>query len=242
MGSRYFLITFLPLLRFGKAPEISFDEVIFYANLNLSKYEMRSVKLLHTFFDVENTCRYFLGTPMKAYGSCSHRELREKIEDEELDLPGMATFFSRYLTRESRQKNALKAVRLFLEEMPSSLPSFIHNYFSLEKTFRSITAHLRAETTGRESPVKFDPTQKWPEPYDELFEIWNSRPTEARALDRELSNWKFRAVEGLCAHSKPFSLDFFLSYLIRLRILEDQEELNDPVHVNIIERIAKATR
>jgi hypothetical protein len=86
----------------------------------------------------------------------------------------------------------------------------------------------------------FNDIKTWPEPYSELPTIWNNRPTEARKLDQELSLWKFKAVEGLCANSKPFSLDFFLSYLIRLRILEAQEELHDPVHLNIIERIAKA--
>jgi len=245
MGSRYFLTTFLPLLQFGKAPEMCLDEVIFYANLNLSARDMRIVNLLHTFFDIENVCYYLLGAPMRAYGSLHHRELQEKIEEEDLTLPGMAHFFSLYPTRELRQKNALKAMRFFLEEAPPSLPQFIYSYFTFEYTSRLVTAHLRAQSMGKSFTLKteefnFDDTKTWPEPYLELLTIWNNRPKEARKLDQALSLWKFKAVEWLCAHSKPFSLDFFLSYLIRLRILESQEELQDPIHLNIIERIAKA--
>jgi len=182
---------------------------------------------------------------MRAYGSLCHRELREKIEEEDLPLPGMARFFSLYPTREERQKNALKAMRFFLEETPLSLPQFISSYFTFEHTFRLVTAHLRAQSMGKSLTLEteeldFDDVKKWSEPFSELLTIWNNRPKEARKLDQELSLWKFKAVEGLCANSTPFSLDFFLSYLIRLRILESQEELQDPTHLNIIERIAKA--
>jgi len=249
MGSRYFLISFLPDLHFDKAPEMSLDEVMFFAGLNLSIHEMRSVNLLHTFFDIENACRHLLGTPMTALGSLNRRELQEKLEEEDLDLPGAHTFFSRYLTRESRQKNAHKLIRFFLEEIPPSFPSFIYNYFQIEHTLRLLTGYLRAQAMGKpfsinNQPFDFeiDNTKTWPEPYSDLYSLWNNRPKEAREFEKGLSKWKFEAIENLCAHSKPFSLDFFLSYLIRLRIVEAQIELNDPVHLNIIERIAKATR
>jgi len=216
---------------------MSLDEVIFYPKLNLSASEMRAVKLLHTFFDVENVSLYFLGKPMTAYGSLTHRELKEKILDENLPLPGIQKFFSLYPAQEDREKNALKVIRLFLEEASPSRPSFIHNYFHLEPTFRLITAHLRAQSMGIKTEEK-----RWPELYDELLTIWKDRSKKARELDRALLKWKFQAMEELCANSPPFSLDFFLSYLIRLRIIEAQVELDDPIHLNIIERIAKASR
>jgi len=241
MGSLYFLLNFLPPLSLDRLAEISLDEVMFYTQLNLSAREMQAVNVLHMYYDIENTISHLSGIPMRSIGSLPHEILREKIEDEELDLPGVQRFFSLYPTREKQKEHVHTVYRYFFNELPKTLPKFVRTYFLFEHTSRLLLAWLRAKDlslplTLNTNKIHFDIDKSWPEPYTNLFQLWKNRGLSARKIEEALMQWRFDAIASFCELSPPFSLDFILAYLIRLRIVEAKEELSDPAHIHALER------
>jgi len=238
MGRQFFVTTLLPTLHFDKAIEMGFDEVIFFLKLNLSAKEMRQLDCLKTFYDIENACSYLSGRPMREEGSLPHDQLRMQIEEEELALPGAQRFFIQFPSQEARKKHASELIRFFLEEIPETYPTFIKRYFALEHTTKILTAYLR--TKKQEFPdtqlgFTLSETKSWPEIFTPLEKCMSL--SRACDLAEEVAKWKFHAIDTLCDRSEPFSLDYIFAYLLKLRIIENRQELLDPSHINILERI-----
>lgn len=247
MGSRFFLVPFLPPLVFDEQPELSLYEVDFFLRLNLSANELSIVHQLQAHVDLNNVRHFFMGQPMTVVGHIPHDLLREQLENNECTLPGVPEFCALYQSPEDRATHSHELTRLFLENIPKDWPKFIQNHFRIEHMSRHLMAYLRATATGEPYPISheelgFDVTDHntWPEPFSQLFTMWNSRHDHPRELDTAISAWKFETAGCSIADSAPFSLDQVLAYLIQLRILEARREMNDPIHTKTLERIVEA--
>jgi hypothetical protein len=249
MGSRYFLIPFLPPLSMDAHPELSLHEIEFFLSLNLSRREMIVVEQLYTLYDIENIRSFLLNLPMTAVGNISKEDLHEMLENDECPLSSLEPFFALYQTLEERKDHVHELLRLFLKAAHPSLSQCVQKYFQIENISRCLMAYLRANALGRTFEVDaeelgFDPTdtKSWPEAFTPLISIWQARHQSPLDLENAFSTWKFDVIGNLRAHIPPFSLDYILSYLLQLRLVESRRELKNPAHQNTLERIAKAVQ
>ncbi len=244
--SRYFLIPFLPELKFETSPEISSQELLFYLQQNLSRSEMQDVDRLQTLQDLENLRSFFLGTPMMVQGSISHEELVIALRDPEFIPRGAEVFYKTYKTLSDRQKYAHELIHSFLKNQKKPA-GFVHRYFRFENTCRLVFSWLRAQALQRE--VTIDPeeigfditdTAQWPEPFQELLRIWKTKGGSPSELEAAISQWKFHAVDALCDQEDPFSLDLVFAYIVKLRKLEERQSMNDPRNQKTLQEMVTA--
>jgi hypothetical protein len=241
MGSRYFIIPFLPQLSFDATPELSLHEVEFFLHLNLSRHEMEAVWQLNTLVDVENVRSFLMDRPLTAAGNIPHEELREKLENDECPLPSLLPFFTLYPTLEERKQHVHELIRFFFKSAPSSLPHCIQQYFWIENISRWLMAYLRAKALGQSYDVDpeelgLDPAdaKTWPEIFAPLSSMWTAQHQSPLDLEEAFSRWKFDVIGSLSANSPPFSLDCLLTYLLQLRLVESRRELQNPAHQNTL--------
>lgn len=234
--SRYFLVTFLPELKFDSSPEISSQELSFYLQQNLSSAQMKDVAQLNILPDLDNLRSFLLGVPMKPNGSISPEELVVQLRDPDFIPPGTQCFCKAYPSLMDRQEHAHELIHSFLRTYKDS-PRFVQKYFRFENTCRLILSWLRAKDLQRTFEV--DPEEigfdindmnQWPELFQGLCRIWNAKRTSPSELEAALSQWKFQSIDTLCDEDDFFSLDLIFAYLIKLRIVEDRQSMNDPRH------------
>jgi hypothetical protein len=249
MGSRYFIIAFLPPLSFDSPPELSSHEVEFFLRLNLSRHEMKTVDQLHTLYDLENIRSLLMDLPLTATGNIPHDDLREMMENDECPLHGLETFFVLYPTLEKRKEHVHELIQFFFRASSSSPSRCVLQYFWIENVSRCLMAHLRATALGKTfdidaEEIGFDPndTKSWPELFAPLASLWATCHHSPLDLEEAFSRWKFNVIGTLCANSPPFSIDYVLTYLLQLRLVESRREIKNPAHQNILERIAKAVQ
>jgi hypothetical protein len=244
MGNLYFLLIFLPKLDFDRDPEMAQPEVRFFLQLNLSKGQMQDVSSLYNFYDIENLRSHLLSSPIKSGGGFSAEELLEKFTSEETFL-GVPTLCR--AGDSDRQTYAQTLVNDFLLNPPTN-NAFLQNYFQFEHIARHTMAFLRAQIKKiqyhapvDEIPFELADIASWPKPFADLPAILYRKTTSPREIEESVSRWKFHAIEALCENSPPFSLDFLLSYLIRLHLVEQRRELLNTHHLNTLQRMAKAS-
>ncbi len=249
MGSRYFLIPFLPPLSIEALPEMSLGEVEFFLQQNLSTHEMATVHQLYAIYDLENIRSFFLDLPMAAIGSIPSEDLREMLENDECPLPMLAPFFARHPSLEERKRHAHELVQQFFTALPPFLPAFVRQYFWVEHTSRQLMAYLRAKALGKTYDINgeelgFDPSnaQHWPALFTPLLSLWQPHHRSPLTIEHGYAKWKFDTIGALCADSPPLSLNILLAYLLQLRLVESRRALKSPVHQNIVERISKAVQ
>jgi len=249
MGSRYFLTAFLPALAFDAPPELSLAEVEFFLKLNLNHHEMGIVHQLYHLFDLENVRSFLMSIPMTAKGAIPHDALREMLENDECPLSALQAFFTLFPTIEERRAHVHELTRFFFKKIPPSLPPFVRRYFWIENISRCLMARIRAKTLGKSFELDseecgFDPDdpQNWPEIFQPLHTLWSAGARSALDVEEAFSKWKFDTIGSLTADSAPFSLDYVLSYLLQLRLVESRRDIKNPSHQNTLERIAKAVQ
>ena len=247
MGSRFFLIPFLPPLSFDVPAEMPLHEVEFFVQLNLSAHEKNTLDHLYALYDLENIRSFLADLPMTAPGCIPHDILREQLENDECSVPGTEEFFALYTTQEERAANAHHLLRLFFKNCPKNLPPFVQQYFRIEDLSRHIMAFLRASEAKKEYAI--DPEEigfdvcdisTWPEIFVPLHDIWHSRHQHTNEIEDAVSRWKFNVINTLTANSGPFSMDRILAYILQLRIVEGRREIKSTTHLNVLERIVKA--
>lgn len=246
--ARIFLNCFLPELFLDSPPELSLDEVEFFVRLNLSASEMRNVEKLYTLYDIENVRLWLLGLPMTQTGRFSHEELQELLKDfSSSPIPGTEVFCSLYPTLFDRQQHAHELMRCFFKN-ERNLSPFLRRYFELENGSRLILAHLRAKTLNRPFPIDpeelgfdIEDTFSWPEWFQPLLHIWDTKNKTPYLLEEALTKWKFDAVDALCSDNDLMAIGYVLAYLIKLRIVEARQRRNEPRHKNTLERMVKGS-
>ena len=227
-------------------PEISSHGLKFYLQQNLSAHEMKIVNNLRMLQDLENMRSFLLGVPITALGSIPCDELLEKLQDNDYILPGAEDFYKTYPTLHDRQEHAHELLHSFLK-MSADMPPFVHKYFRFSNIYRNILAWLRAKELHR--TIEIDPEEigfdindvkNWPETFQDIAQIWATRHETPKDLEESLARWTFQSVDILCEEGNLFSLDLILAYLIKLRIVEERQTMNDPRHQLTLQEMVKA--
>ena len=244
MANYYFLAAALPPLVLGEKPDFSFEELSNRLEINLTKADFEKSVALRRYVDLNNIRALFLEESIDPRGNLNEKELDEALLLKD-GLPGYVfDFLDQYegVSEKLRMFSGLFSV-FFNEEIPKH-DGFLKAYFKFEREWRLVLLALRARQLGRDitrelqfedfnDPLvgqilaqrdsgSFDP----PAEYASLKEKFLSCGPDPWQQYREVVKWRFEKLEELV--EKPlFSIDWILSYMARLVLVEQWNELDE---------------
>jgi hypothetical protein len=243
MGNYYFLAPSLPDLVLGQKPEVSFEELKSRTEINLTKKDLPRAKIFGRFIDINNIRSQLLEEPIDPRGNLSEKELDEALLVRNILPEYVFDFLDQFdtVSEKIRQFPGLIS-RFFAEEIPKSR-GFLRTYLNFERDWRLVLTALRARTLKRDllRELQFEdftdplvaqilsekdaPQYEPPEEFHELKEIFLSCGDDPLEQHRSFDAWHFRKIEEMVV--KPlFSIDWILSYMARLLIVEYDYELD----------------
>lgn len=244
MARYYFLAASLPPIKIGDTPEISFGEVLSRLKIGVRKYDLKKTIKLRQLIDLLNIRALLSGQKLDLRGNLTEKELDECL----LVKYGFPAYIFDFLAQ--FENNAAKLVhfsgllaRFFIEEIKEA-KGFLKKYFIFEREYRLVMTAIRAKQQGRDFThvLQFedlsDPfvvqilAQKDAESYEppaeylELKGLFISSGSDPWEQHKVFTEWKFNKIEEL-GEGKAFSIDFILSYMVRLLLVEDWQALNE---------------
>lgn len=254
MSHYYFLATALPDLSIGHAPEISFAEMTFLYEQNLSQEDLKKIHHLRLLYDIENIRAYWLEESLDRHGNFDENELEEALVSF-IGFPSYVyEFLNKYNELEGRLRFFPKLIATYYQDQLKHATGFLKKYFSFERNLRLILVALRAKKLHRdilkelqfesiEDPLvaqilsqkdakNYDP----PEEYQEVKLIFNERSDEPTALNKALAEYRFQKVNELVG-LQVFSLDVLIAYFIKFIMVEKWQEQDAEKGNRLIKKI-----
>lgn len=254
MSKYYFLSCLFPPLKLGESPEISFEELSYLLEMNLSQSDLKKVAFLKRFIDLKNLRALWRGEPLDHRGNYTEKQIDEALSGEGLLPDFLADFLQQYESTEDRLKNfAFLWVQYFSERFDQG--EFLKKYFGFERELSLVLAVLRAKDTKRDvmQEMQFedpqDPfvahilAQKDLDHYDPLMEyapvkeLYMQHKNDPLSLHKAILEYRLNRVIEL-EQNREFTIDSVLSYMVRLIIVEDFDRLNPDKGKQILEGIA----
>lgn len=237
--SRYFFLgTVLPSLRVGDEPGISFDDVMTLYKDNLGFSDLEKVRVIRTYVDLKNVQKLLKKEEIDHRGNLNEKELDEALVNQE-NLPDyLFTFLEKYQEAFEQLAHYSKVFILFFKEIERTCQGFLRNYFQFEREWRVILAAYRGKKLGIDPAVSLQheefhdpliaellaqkdaPSFEFPFGYTELGEKLKEVEGKPDEQYRLMANFRFSRIEEM-VQDRPFSLDYFLGYLVQLMVVED---------------------
>lgn len=252
MGNYYYLAASLPPLELGGKPDISSVELKNRLLINLSKEDWEKTVIFRRFIDIQNIRALFLEEPIDPRGNLNEKELDEALLLHDLLPMYIFDFLDRYETVAEKLRNFSGLIALYFSQEILQQKGFLARYLRFEREWRLVFVGLRAKLLGRDvvRELQFeDPTDpivaqilaqkdadeyEPPIEYRELKEIFQSCSSDPWELHKAIAAWRFHVIEEL-VDSPLFSFDWILSYLARLIIIEDWNELDEERGIMILD-------
>ncbi|MGK5594873.1 MAG: DUF2764 family protein [Parachlamydiaceae bacterium] len=254
MNHYYFLATALPRLTIGNPPEISFAEMAFLYEQNLSREDIKKIQSLRLLYDIENIRTYWLKEPLDRHGNFDENQLEEALVSFSGFPDYVYDFLHQYSELEERLRFFSKLIAIYYREQLTQVTGFFKKYFSFERNLRLILVALRAKKLNRdilaelqfESPEdplvsqilsqkdakNYDP----PEEYQGVKLIYNEQSNEPAALNKALAEYRFQKINELVG-LQVFSLDVLVAYFIKFIIVEKWQEQDAEKGNQLIKKI-----
>jgi len=252
MTNYYYLAASLPPLTIGEKPEISSEELKMRLKINLTKKDMEKAEVFLRYMDLNNIRSLLLEEPIDSRGNLNEKELDEALLIHNILPQYVFDFLDHYETVNERIKYFPGLlVKYFNEEIPHQ-EGFLKKYLMFERQYRLVLTALRAKQlhTDIMRELQFedfsDPlvaqilAQKDAESYEppsefiELKELLASCGTDPWLKHKLFAEWRFKKIEELV--DRPlFSIDWILSYMARLMIVEDWLKLDEKEGKMILE-------
>jgi hypothetical protein len=244
MTNYYFLAPSLPPLILGEKPDISFEELINRLEINLTKKDLEKAACFRRYLDISNIRALFLEESIDSRGNLSEKDLDEALLLKDGLPEYVFDFLDQYeeVSEKVRHFSGLFAT-FFAEEMEKA-KGFLKAYFTFEREWKLVMLAIRAKDTGRDvvRELQFEDftdsivaqilAQKDSEGYEPpveyaaLKEIYNACGSDPWQLYRRSTEWRFHQVEEL-VQAPLFSMDWVLSYMARLLLVEQWNELDE---------------
>lgn len=243
MGNYYFLAPSLPDLVLGQKPEVSYEELKTRIAINLSKEDYAKAIVFARFIDINNIRALFLEEPIDTRGNLSEKELDEALLIHNILPEYVFDFLDQFDTVLEKIRHFPSLIaRFFVEEIPHA-KGFLRKYLQFERDWRLVLTALRAKVLHRDvlNELQFEdfsdplvaqilaqrdsPQYEPPEEFQGLKEIFVSCGNDPWQQHRAFDAWRFKKIEEMV--TKPlFSIDWILSYMARLLIVEHDYELD----------------
>lgn len=244
MSNYYFLAASLPPLVLGEKPDITFEELVSRLEINLTKPDLKKTVALRRYIDISNIRALFLEESIDPRGNLSEKELDEALLIKD-DLPlYVFDFLDRFEDMSEKLRNFSGLFSTFFaEEIPRS-QGFLRAYFEFEREWKLVMLAIRSKELGLDvaRELQFedfsDPmvaqiiAQKDSESYDpptgflSLKETFLSCGADPWQQYKQVGRWRFDHIEQLV--DRPlFSIDWVLSYMAQLLLVEHWNELDE---------------
>jgi hypothetical protein len=244
MGNYYFLAPSLPPLTLGDKPEFSFEELISRLEINLGKKDLEQTTVLRRFIDLHNIRSLLLEESIDPRGNLNEKELDEAL----LLKDGLPSYVFDFLDRYDNVKEKVHhfsgLLSAYFREEVAIQTGFLRSYLSFEREWRLVMLALRSKQLKRDvvrelqfedfsDPMvaqilaqrdadRYDP----PIEYQDLKDRFSSVAPEPWDQYKLFAQWRFRRIEELV--ERPFfSLDWILSYMAQLLIVENWTVLDN---------------
>lgn len=254
MSNYYFVATFLPALKLGTPPEITFEEFNYLLQDNLSAEDLLKTAVLRRFYDIKNLRTLWKKEELDFRGNFDEVDLEDAILTE-IGLPGyFYEFLDAYHTHAERLKNFSQLLVTFFKEEEQKNEGFLTKYLKFEREWRLVFLALRAKKFGKDllSELQFEdpndeftmqilsqkdaPTFYPPEGYENLKTIFEQNENDPLALYRALAAYRFNKIEELM-EVELFSIDRILGYLAQLIIVEKELEMDKKKGMELINHL-----
>ena len=243
MGNYYFLAASFPPLVLGEKPDITFDELTARLLINLNKKDYEQTVVFRRFLDLINVRALFLEDAIDPRGNLSEKELDQALLLKD-GLPEYAfDFLDRFESAAEKLRFFSGLISTYFNEEILKQEGFLKDYLEFERSWRLVLLALRAKQLGRDviGELQFedltDPlvlgilAQKDAPDYDppieflDLKEKYLACGSDPWLQFKTVAQWRFHRIEELV--NKPlFSIDWILSYMARLLIVEQWNDLD----------------
>lgn len=244
MANYYFLAASLPVLTLGEKPDLSFDELKSRFKINLNKEDYEKTIAFRRYIDVANIRFLFLEEAIDSRGNLNEKDLDEALLLKDSFPFYIFDFLDQFESVSEKLKHFSGVLSVFFNEEISKQKGFLKAYFEFERTWKMVMLALRAKEQNRDvmRELQFenfsDPlvaqilAQKDGSYYDpppeylDLKEKYVSCGADPWQKYKVIAKWRLNRIEELV--DKPvFSIDWILSYMARLLIVEDYNALDE---------------
>ena len=244
MGNYYFLAASLPTLTLGEKPDLSFEELTSRFKINLTQEDYEKTVTFRRYIDITNIRFLFLEESIDPRGNLSEKDLDEALLLKDALPSYVFDFLDQFESVDDKLKYFSGIYSIFFQEEIKKATGFLKAYFEFERSWKLVMLALRAKEQNRDltRELQFenfsDPlvaqilAQKDVSQYDppleyvDLKEKYLSCGTDPWQKYKAVAQWRLGRLEELV--DKPvFSIDWILSYMARLLIVEDYNALDE---------------
>lgn len=264
MGVYFFTATALPPISIGTSPDLSFADMMFLCETNLSHADLEKTHVMRTFYDLQNLRQLWAKNAMseKLDETLDPRANLDENGLEEALLTGTGLpdyvydFMRAYDDRDSRLKHFPALIATYFKVETARHSGFLRRYLAFERDWRLVFAGFRAKQLKRDlvAELQFEDADddlvrqilaqkdaehyEPPEDYRELREIFEEYHHDPLTLHQVLSQYRFEKIAEFLG-TDLFSIDCILGYLAQLIEVEKWMELDKKKGLHIVNRIVK---
>jgi len=242
MANFYFLAAALPPLVLGQKPDLSFNELISLIDVNIKGEDLEKTVALRRWIDLNNIRALYLEEPIDSRGNLNEKELDQALLLQDGLPEYVFDFLNRFEAVEEKLHFFPGLLAAYFREEGLKQEGFLKAYLEFERGWRLVLMAIKAKELGRDitqelqfedlkDPLVLDvlvqrdaSSYEPPVEFLSLREKYLSCGKDPWQQFKEVIGWRFDQIENLV--EKPlFSIDWILSYMARLLLVEEVGEL-----------------
>lgn len=245
MANYYFLTAYLPPLSFDGDILISFEELLPTLEANLTKQDLEKVAVLRRYIDLKNILAYLSSGNHDMRGNLTAHQIEEAFLLGEGFPSYLTQFLETYEDDKARLKYFPKVFVDFFNYEVKGQSGFLKKYLTFEREYRLVLVAIRARGLKRDLPHelryedpedllveqllqnKDQPDFQVPDEYEDLYKLIGDIDDPLKVCEF-FEQYRFNKLESMFEKGF-FSIDWVLSYLARLLLLEKFRALDEKV-------------
>lgn len=259
MTKYYFLATSLPPLQLTVPPDISFEEFIHLAKINMFTDDYAKIRTIRRFYDIQNIKAFWKNEELDPRGNLNEVDLEESL----LARGGLPAyvydFMDHFESREQRLQNFSALIASYYKNEIQKSTEFLHDYLVFERDWRLVFTAFRAKKLKRnlEKELQFEdpnddlvaqilaqkdsPTFIPPNGYQDLLPLFEEHADSPLELHKALCEYRFDKIASLVGVD-VFSINYILSYMTLLILVEKWHELDKMKGMEVISKVVNHPR
>jgi hypothetical protein len=252
----YFLASSLPRLDFSVPPDISFSDLLFLLDTNLSDEDKGQTLVVRRYFDIENIRTFWKGDELDPHGIYDANEL----EDALVTGTGLPDYVYEYMEKfdktDERIRNFPALISKYFEREIANASGILRDLLIFERECRLVLTGFRANLLGKDlvKELQFEDshdeivaqilaqkdakTYEPPSRYDDLKALFMEHVNEPLKLYLAFLEYRFNRI-GEMYGMNFFSIGRILGYLARLIIVEKSLELDKKRGLEVVDSMVR---
>lgn len=250
MANYYFLAASLPPLVLGEKPDITFDELVARIAINIEGRDLEKTRIFRRWIDLNNIRALYLEDAIDPRGNLNEKELDQALLLKDGLPEYVFDFLDRFETVEQKLRFFPGLLSAYFREEKENQNGFLKRYLEFERSWRLVMLALKAKELNRDVLIELQfedlkeplvgdilaqkdaPSYDPPIEFATLKEKYLACGRDPWQQFKEVMSWRFKQFEDL-VEEPLFSIDWILSYMAQLLIIEEWNEL-DPAKGEMI--------